>query len=95
MINDNTLSKAGIYAGYTDWYCDHATNPNCTKVGPVCPSWNNQFRNNALDGSYACTTLGTFKYFQGASTAGRSPPSAGAKRLSTSGNQQTTKPCSL
>ena len=93
IINENKFIKSGIYAGYTDWYCNHDIYTNCTKKGPECASWENQFRDNLLDGTYACAKLGTFKYFQGDKAKGCSPPKAGAKRLYTSGNKYTAKPC--
>lgn len=93
IINDNNFIKAGIEAGYTEWYCDHDARSDCTKATPECPSWGNQFRDNHLNGNYACGQLGVFKYFQSDSTTGCSPPSAGARRLRTSGNTQSGAPC--
>ncbi|MFU8802229.1 MAG: hypothetical protein ACNA8W_00330 [Bradymonadaceae bacterium] len=94
VITDNRFNKAGATAGYTDWYCDHDVRDDCTKVGPECPSWGNQFRDNTLNGNYQCNPLGTWHYFQGDSTTGCSPPSADARRVRTSGNVQTEPPCS-
>lgn len=92
-IVDNTFIKAGQFAGYTEWYCDHDARDDCTKTSPECPSWGNQFRRNALDGNYQCDALGTFEYFQGDSTTGCSAPSANARRLRTSDNTRTSTPC--
>jgi len=93
VIKNNKFIKVGVYAGYTDWYCNHDIYTNCTKKGPECASWENQFRDNLLDGTYACAKLGTFKYFQGDTAKGCAPPKSGAKRLYTSGNKSTAKPC--
>lgn len=93
VINENRFIQVGVYGGYTDWYCDHDVRDDCTKVGPECPSWGNQFRDNLLDGTYDCAPLGTFHYFQDDSTTGCSPPSADARRLRTSGNTQNSPPC--
>lgn len=94
VIRNNTFKKIGVAAAYTDWYCDHEVNTACTKPTPECPSWDNQFRDNTLDGDWSCKALGVFKYFQDDTTKGCSPPSAGAKRLYTSGNTKTAVPCS-
>jgi hypothetical protein len=94
VIKNNTFEKIGVNAAYTDWYCDHEVNTACTKPTPECPSWENQFRDNVLDGDWSCNALGVFKYFQDDKTTGCSPPSLGAKRLYTSGNTKTPVPCS-
>ena len=95
VIEENKFIAAGISAGYTEWYCDHDIADNkCTKVGPECPSWKNVFRYNLLDGNFECAALGTWKLFQDDQTTGCSPPSPGAKRVSTAGNEQTSTPCS-
>ena len=93
VINENRFIQVGTAAGYTDWYCDHDVRDDCTKVGPECPSWGNQFRDNVLDGKFDCSPLGTFEYFQDDTTTGCSPPGADARRLRTSGNTQHTPPC--
>lgn len=95
VITANQFTKVGVWGGYTDWYCDHDVRTDCTKVGPECPSWQNQFRDNTLDGNWTCGTLGTFHYFQGDTTTGCSKPEASAVRLRTSGNTQTPTTCSL
>ncbi len=93
VINNNTFKKVAIDAAYSEWYCDHDTRNDCTKPTPECPSWGNQFRDNSLNGNYACQKLGTFKYYQDDSTTGCSKPSAQARRLSTSGNTSAASPC--
>lgn len=93
IINENTFKKIGIIAAYSEWYCDHDARDDCTKPTAECPSWGNQFRDNHLNGTYACETLGVFKYYQDDATTGCSPPSPGAHRLRTSGNTQATVPC--
>ncbi|MGM0559135.1 MAG: right-handed parallel beta-helix repeat-containing protein [Myxococcota bacterium] len=92
-IVDNTFEKAGKWAGYTEWYCDHDARDDCTKATPECPSWGNEFRRNHLDGNYSCEDLGTFEYFQDDSTTGCSPPISTARRLRTSENTRPTTPC--
>jgi len=93
IINDNTFKKSAIGAAYSEWYCDHDTRNDCTKTTPECPSWGNQFRDNHLNGNYACGTLRTFIYYQDDSASGCSPPSSGARRLRTSGNTHASTPC--
>lgn len=94
VISNNRFKRTGIEAAYTEWYCDHATRTDCTKPTPECPSWGNQFRDNELNGNYACAALSTFKYFQGDTTAGCARPAPDATRLRTSGNTHTATPCS-
>ncbi len=94
QILENRFIKAGQFAGYTEWYCDHDVRDDCTKQDPECPSWHNEFRDNELDGNYQCEVLGTFEYFQGEATTGCSPPTPTSPRLSTSGNFQAgPTPC--
>ncbi len=93
VITGNTLIRVGVAAGYTDWYCDSDTRNDCTKSTPECPSWNNQFRDNVLDGTWTCGSLPAFQYFQDDKATGCSKPS-GAVRLRTSGNTRTSRPCS-
>lgn len=95
VITENRFTRVGTHAGYTDWYCDHEARSDCTKPTPECPSWDNQFRDNMLDGSWSCGALGTFHYFQDDATAGCARPSAASRRLRTSGNTQTSAPCSM
>lgn len=95
VITDNRFIKVGTHAGYTDWYCDHDVRTDCTKPTAECPSWDNQFRDNTLDGDWLCDPLGTFHYFQDESTTGCAPPRPDARRLRTSGNTQTATPCSM
>ena len=95
VITDNRFVRVGTHAGYTDWYCDHDARTDCTKPTAECPSWDNQFRDNTLDGNWACDPLGAFHYFQDDSTTGCAPPRADARRLRTSGNTSTTAPCSM
>lgn len=92
VITKNRFNRVGIAAGYTDWYCDHDARTDCTKVGPECPSWNNQFRDNELSGTATCAPLPAFHYFQDDTATGCVKP-AGASRLSTSGNTQKTGAC--
>lgn len=95
IIRENRFIKVGTAAGYTDWYCDHDTRTDCTSPNPECPSWDNQFRDNTLDGKWNCTPLGVFEYFQDDSATGCSRPTSSSRRLRTSGNTQTSTPCSM
>ncbi len=92
-ISDNRFIRVGTTAGYTDWYCDHEARDDCTKVGPECPSWGNQFRDNELDGDWECQVLSTWHLFQDDETAGCAPPAPEARRVRTSGNVRTERPC--
>lgn len=91
-ILENRFIQIGAQ-GYSDWYCDHEVETACTKPTPECPSWRNEFRDNLLDGSWTCDPLTVWKLFQDDETAGCTKP-PGAPRVSTSGNSQTTPPCS-
>lgn len=95
VITDNRFVRVGTQAGYTDWYCDHDARSDCTKPTPECPSWGSQFRDNVLDGTWTCGPLATFHYFQDEATTGCMRPAAEARRLRTSGNTQTSAPCSM
>jgi hypothetical protein len=92
-INDNEFEKVAVEAAYSEWYCDHDARTDCTKATAECPSWGNQFRDNRLNGTYACDYLRTFIYYQDDATTGCSPPSASARRLRTSGNTHAATPC--
>ena len=92
VITKNRFNKVGIAAGYTEWYCDHDVRDDCTKPTAECPSWNNQFRDNQLNGTATCAPLPVFVYFQDDTATGCKKP-AGASRLSTSGNTQSTSAC--
>jgi hypothetical protein len=92
-IKENTYIKAGVSAGYTDWYCDHDERDDCTKPTPECPSWGNEFRDNELDGDYSCDELKVFEYFQDETTTGCAPPAPDSVRLRTSGNTKIEPPC--
>jgi len=92
-IKENTYIKAGVSAGYTDWYCDHDERDDCTKPTAECPSWGNEFRDNELDGDYSCDELGVFEYFQDEFTTGCAPPAPDSVRLRTSNNAKIEPPC--
>lgn len=93
VVNENRFIRVGVEAAYTTWYCDHDARDDCTKPEPECPSWGNQFRDNTLDGTWSCASLGAFRYYLDDTTTGCSPPSADARRLRTSGNTRTDTPC--
>lgn len=90
IIEGNTFSNTGSVAFYSDWYCDPDANPNCTKPGGECPSWENEFRDNELHCGYGGQQLPPFSYIQGG--ADYVPPGCpdhfddGWKRLYTSNN---------
>jgi hypothetical protein len=96
IINENNLTRVGVNAAYTDWYCDHDTRPVCTsadtppgccgKPTPECPSWNNQFRENVLDKNFAGERLRVFRLFQDDEAKGCRKPTPNSERLRTSGN---------
>ncbi len=92
-VTGNRFVRVGTGGGYSDWYCDHDTRTDCTKTGPECPSWDNEFRDNVLDGTWTCGKLPTFVYYQDATATGCSKPTATSVRLQTSGNTHTTTPC--
>ena len=46
-IEKNEFNKAGAY-GYSEWYCEQASESACTKEDPECPSWGNTFIGNNL-----------------------------------------------
>ncbi len=67
-ISDNLFSRSGYEAAYGEWYCNFVQlEPgHCTKAPSratqECPSYENQFRNNILDGRFSreptsCQTL--------------------------------------
>lgn len=65
QVTDNTFETAGSAAFISDWWCDKSANPNCTKPGGECPSWENAFRDNEMHCGYGGGTIATFQYFQG------------------------------
>jgi len=94
-VRDNKFTQTGAY-GYSEWYCD-VTQSNCTKDTPECPSWENEFRDNILNGGKSCDPLGTWKLYIEDSFPAQCPdsaPFAGAKRIYTSGNTKWSPPCS-
>lgn len=88
VIVDNSFERTGSYF-YSDWFCDHANNPNCTKPTAECPSWENEFRNNVLRCDYAGGSGSVFTYYQGETYVPEACPdnfTRGLARLYTSGN---------
>lgn len=89
-ISSNEVDRAGAY-GFTEWYCEQATQSTCTKAIPECPSWGNSFTKNNLK------SVGTFKiyinptYDAATSACKLAPPTAAnGKRLSTALNVTNT-----
>lgn len=68
VIRSNRFYDTGVVAYYSDWWCDMSSNPNCTKAGGECPSWENEFRNNELHCGYGGAPISTFAYLQGGET---------------------------
>ncbi len=92
IINQNRITRAGAY-GYSEWLCDSAQRTDCT-LATECRSYQNEFRDNTLDGTYSCQPMTTWVYYQtdypvNCARAQLDP------RLRTSGNVQTSAPCSL
>jgi hypothetical protein len=94
IVRDNVFIRTGTH-GYTDWYCDHDARKDCTKPEPECPSWDGQFRDNTLDGTWDCDELGVWRLYQDDETTGCAPPREDARRVRTSGNVRTDVPCSM
>ncbi len=91
-VSDNVFFDTGSVAFYSDWWCDMSQNPNCTKTGGECPSWENEFRSNELHCGYSGGSISTFHYFQGATYVPAwcdDHLSDGWARLYTSGNSKT------
>jgi hypothetical protein len=94
QVTDNTFEKAGSVAFISDWWCDKSANPNCTKPGGECPSWENAFRDNDMHCGYGGAGIATFHYFQGETNVPswcvNHAATDGWARVRTSGN---TKSC--
>lgn len=89
-ISKNEIDRSGT-AGYSEWYCEQATQANCTKAIPECPSWGNTFTENNLK------SVGVFKiyinptYDASTSACKLAPPAAASgKRLRTALNVTNT-----
>lgn len=93
VIEGNRITRAGS-VGYSEWFCDSDSRPDCTKPDE-CWSWENTFSNNTLDGTYSCSTMPVWKYFQTSSAGNCTRPPRGAVRLHTFGNTRSSTPCSL
>lgn len=105
-IANNRFIQTGHYA-YSEWLClwsefGHCCGCTgncdcCTKCAPECFSWENEFRDNFLDGTWTCATLYNFDYDALYSMSQNSgcwaPPFPGAKRLYTSGATVNLPPC--
>jgi hypothetical protein len=92
IINQNRISRAGSY-GYSEWFCDSARRTDCT-LATECRSYQNEFRDNTLDGTYSCLPMSTWVYYQTDYPLNCTRPQLDP-RLRTSGNVQTATPCSL
>lgn len=92
IINQNRISQAGSH-GYSEWLCDSAQRTDCT-LATECRSYQNEFRDNTLDGTYSCQPMSTWVYYQTDYPANCTRAQLDP-RLRTSGNVQTSTPCSL
>lgn len=85
-IDKNEFNKAGA-VGYSEWYCEQASEPTCTKADPECPSWGNTFTGNNLKSVGTHTIYINPNFVMSRSACKRAAPAeAGGKRVSTSGN---------
>jgi FG-GAP-like repeat len=67
----------------------------CSKRTPECPSWNNEFSDNVLDGNRECKTLKATNFFQSSTPPPGCPaPPDGGLRFSGGGNLDDGLPCS-
>ena len=94
LIVRNRISRSGTF-GFSDWYCDREKRGNCTKQVPECPSWENTFRNNVLDGTYRCEPMAISEFYQDEMPRRCEPPVENARRLHKDGNTVTADPCSF
>ena len=93
-IVGNTLIKSGA-AGYSDWYCNNDVRSDCTKRSGECPSFENVFRDNVLDGTYQCKQMEISKLYQNKVPQSCKRLFSGAKRVNAENNRRTARPCSL
>lgn len=50
VVERNRFSQQEGSALFLDSYCDASAGAECTKAEPECPSWNNVFRENTIEG---------------------------------------------
>jgi hypothetical protein len=105
-VRSNDFVNTGTY-GYSEWYDYEGTSGPFTS-NPECPSWENIFYDNTLDGAYDCDPMGTWVIYIDVDGNGsysqsgddnpiqctNSAPFSGAKRVKTYNNQKVTPPCS-
>lgn len=51
VVERNRFSQQEGSALLLDSYCDTSAGAECTKAEPECPSWNNVFRDNTIEGA--------------------------------------------
>lgn len=86
IINVNEFNRAGSN-GYSEWFCEKASEPTCTKVDPECPSWGNIFTRNIVKTGGLFTIYISPNFNMAYSACKRpSPPEAQGKRLRTAYN---------
>jgi|GEM_PF-1492248 hypothetical protein len=85
-ITSNEIDRAGS-VGYSEWYCEQASQSNCTKDVPECPSWGNTFTKNNLK-SVAAFKIYINPTYDAKSSACKlaAPAAASGKRLRTASN---------
>jgi hypothetical protein len=70
VVERNKFKQQEGSALFLDSYCDASTGAECTKAEPECPSWNNVFRENTIEGPRPATNKKTI----GARKAARKLP---------------------
>ena len=84
-------SDRWLCAGFCDLKVDKTV---CAGHEPECPSWNNNFSQNLLDGNFACDQLTAACLCQPSESYCGSPRK-GSLRVITDGNRHTATPCSI
>ena len=95
QITGNTFSQAGAESAYEEWFCDLRVDERvCANHTAQCPSWQNNFSNNVLDGNFACQPLTIACLCQPSESYCGAPPLNGA-RVIAKNNRHTARPCSI
>jgi hypothetical protein len=95
QITGNVLSQAGAESAFEEWFCDLKVDAKvCAHHAAECPSWNNRFSSNLLDGNFACLPLAAACLCQPSEDYCGTPP-PGSARVITVNNRHTAAPCSL
>lgn len=95
QITGNTFSQAGAESAFEEWFCDLRVDKKvCANHTAQCPSWQNNFSNNLLDGNFACGPLTVACLCQPNEDYCGAPPHNGARVIARN-NRHTAKPCSI